>query len=64
VLLKPARGGVKAGGAVRMVAKLAGITSLTGKLLRRTNNKLNIARATLEALKKIKTRINTNHPGK
>jgi len=54
VLLKPARGGVKAGGPVRVVAKLSGITKLTGKLLRRTNNKVNIAMATLEALKKIR----------
>lgn len=56
VLLKPARGGVKAGGPVRVVAKLSGITHLTGKILRRTNNKVNIAMATIEALKKIKLR--------
>lgn len=56
VILKPARGGVKAGGPVRVVAKLLGITSLTGKLLKRTNNKLNIAMATIEALKKIKVK--------
>lgn len=56
VLLKPARGGVKAGGPVRVVAKLSGITRLTGKLLRRTNNKVNIAMATLEALKKIRVK--------
>lgn len=54
VLLKPAKGGVKAGGPVRVVAKLAGIKALTGKLIRRTNNKINIARATLEALKTLK----------
>src|SRR5258708_37461315 len=45
VILKPGRGGVKAGGPVRVVAKLAGITGLTGKLIERTNNKLNIAQA-------------------
>ena len=56
VLLKPAKGGVKAGGPVRVVAKLAGIKSLTGKLIRRTNNKINIARATIEALKKLPVR--------
>jgi small subunit ribosomal protein S5 len=55
VLLKPARGGVKAGGPVRVVAKLSGITRLTGKLLRRTNNKVNIAMATIEALKKLRS---------
>ena len=54
VILKPSKGGVKAGGPVRVVAKLAGITSLTGKLVERTNNKVNIAMATIEALKKLK----------
>ena len=54
VMLKPAKGGVKAGGPVRVIAKLLGMTSLTGKLIERTNNKLNIAMATLEALKKIR----------
>ena len=56
VLLKPARGGVKAGGPVRVVAKMSGITALTGKLLGRTNNKVNIAMATIEALKKIRVK--------
>jgi len=54
VVLKPSKSGVKAGGPVRVLAKLAGITSLTGKLISRTNNKLNIAKATIEALKKLK----------
>ena len=54
VILKPGRGGVKAGGPVRVVAKLAGITGLTGKLIERTNNKLNIAQATIKALRMIK----------
>ncbi len=56
VLLKPARGGVKAGGPVRVVAKLSGITKLTGKLLRRTNNKVNIAMATISALQKLRSK--------
>lgn len=56
VLLKPAKGGVKAGGSVRVIAKLSGMTGLTGKLVRRTNNKLNIAMATLKALQKLKTK--------
>lgn len=56
VILKPARGGIKAGGPVRVVAKLSGMTGLTGKLVERTNNKLNIAMATLEALKKLKVK--------
>lgn len=54
VILKPAKGGVKAGGPVRVVAKLSGITSLTGKLVERTNNKVNIAMATLKAFQKIR----------
>lgn len=54
VVLKPSKGGIKAGGAVRTVAQLAGISALTGKLLSRTNNKLNIARATLAALAKLR----------
>lgn len=54
VILKPAKGGVKAGGPVRVVAKLSGMTGLTGKLVRRTNNKLNIAMATLKALRMLR----------
>lgn len=62
VLLKPARGGVKAGGPVRVVAKLSGITRLTGKLLERTNNKVNIAMATIEALKKLRVKDKVFNP--
>lgn len=54
VILKPSKSGVKAGGPVRVVAKLVGITSLTGKLISRTNNKINIAQATVDALKSIR----------
>ena len=59
VLLKPARpgNGVKAGGPVRAVAKLSGIDNITAKLLSRTNNKINIARATIKALGQIRTKI-------
>jgi len=53
VIIKPSRSGIKAGGPVRVVAQLAGIQSLTGKLIRRTNNKLNIAMATICALDKL-----------
>ena len=56
VVLKPSKSGVKAGGPVRVLAKLAGITSLTGKLISRTNNKINIAKATIEALKKLRAK--------
>jgi len=54
VILKPSKGGVKAGGPVRVVARMAGITSLTGKLTERTNNKLNIAMATIKALQQLR----------
>jgi small subunit ribosomal protein S5 len=54
VILKPSKGGIKAGGAVRTVAQLAGISALTGKLISRTNNKLNIARAAIAALAKLR----------
>jgi len=56
VMLKPARlgSGVKAGGPVRVILKLAGIENITSKILSRTTNKINIARATIGALKKLK----------
>lgn len=56
VLLKPAPegSGVKAGGPVRVIAKLAGIQNITAKLIERTGNKINIARETIEALRSLK----------
>ncbi|OGZ33818.1 MAG: 30S ribosomal protein S5 [Candidatus Portnoybacteria bacterium RIFCSPLOWO2_12_FULL_39_9] len=59
VLLKPgAKGrGLVAGGAVRTVCDLAGIKNISAKILGRTKNKLNNARATIEALTKLKTPI-------
>lgn len=56
IILKPASEGrgVIAGGAVRVVCTLAGIKSISAKILGRTSNKLNNARATMEALKKLK----------
>lgn len=52
VLLKPAPegSGIIAGGAVRAVADLAGIRNLSSKILSRSPNKLNNARAALAAL--------------
>lgn len=56
VLLKPGvRGrGIVAGGAVRTVCDLAGYKDISAKILSRSTNKLNIALATINAIKKIK----------
>ncbi|MCX6813865.1 MAG: 30S ribosomal protein S5 [Candidatus Azambacteria bacterium] len=56
VLLKPAGDGrgIVAGGPVRAVVSLAGIINITSKILGTTTNKLNNARAAIEALKKLK----------
>ena len=53
VILKPAREGhgLMAGGAVRIVLKLAGVRDATAKCLGTTTNKLTTAMATVEALK-------------
>jgi small subunit ribosomal protein S5 len=51
VSIMPAPGkGIIAGSAVRMVLELAGITEVSSKILSRSKNKLNIARATIKAL--------------
>jgi len=56
VLLKPQKKGkgLVAGGVVRIICTLAGIKNISSKLLGRTGNKLNNARATIEAFKKLK----------
>lgn len=56
IRLKPAPEGhgLVAGGPIRVIAELAGIKSLTAKVLGRTPNKLNNACAAIEALKKLK----------
>lgn len=56
VFVKPAPPGrgIIAGGAVRVICDLAGYKDVIGKMISRTNNKLNNARATIEALKSIK----------
>lgn len=55
ILLRPAREGrgLIAGGPVRAVATLAGIQNLTAKILSRSPNKLNNAKAAIEALKQL-----------
>jgi len=52
VLIKPAHGrGLVAGSSVRNVLALGGITDVNAKLLSKTKNKLNNARAAMEALR-------------
>ncbi|MDA3839824.1 MAG: 30S ribosomal protein S5 [Patescibacteria group bacterium] len=55
ILFKPARKGkgVIAGGAVRIILELAGVTNITSKILG-TNNKVSIAKCTIEALSSLK----------
>ncbi|MDP3725833.1 MAG: 30S ribosomal protein S5 [bacterium] len=57
IILKPAREGrgLIAGGPIRVIADLAGIKNLTAKILGRTVNKVNNARATMQALGKLIT---------
>ncbi len=56
VLLKPKKKGrgLVAGGTVRVICSLAGIKNISSKILGRTANKLNNARATIKALKMLK----------
>ena len=56
ILLKPQKKGrgLVAGGAVRTICELAGIKNISSKILSGSKNKLNNARATIEALKKLK----------
>ena len=56
IMFKPAKEGrgIVAGGAVRAVVDLAGIKDIVSKSLG-TSNKLNVARATVEALKEVKS---------
>ena len=57
VMIIPAAGrGLVAGSSVRTVLELAGVNDVTAKLLSRSKNKLNNARATIEALKRLKTK--------
>ena len=52
----PSKGrGLVAGSAVRTVLDLAGVTDVVTKIHSRSKNKLTIARATVEALKKLRT---------
>jgi small subunit ribosomal protein S5 len=56
ILLKPQKKGrgLVAGGTVRVVCSLAGIQDISSKILSRTTNKLNNAKATMKALELLK----------
>jgi len=58
IMLKPQETGrgLVAGGAVRLICDLAGIKNVSSKILSGSKNKLNNARATMEALKMLRTR--------
>lgn len=58
VLLRPQRKGrgIVAGGTVRVICNLSGIEDISSKIISRTRNKLNIAKATIKAIKKLKFR--------
>ncbi|MEK7635172.1 MAG: 30S ribosomal protein S5 [Patescibacteria group bacterium] len=62
VSILPAPGkGIIAGSAVRVVLEMAGIKEVSSKILSRSKNKLNIARATIKALEQLKTeRVKSN----
>jgi small subunit ribosomal protein S5 len=54
VTIRPSPGrGLVAGSSVRTVLELAGVTDVTGKLLSRSHNQVNNARAAIEALRQI-----------
>ncbi|KRM50025.1 30S ribosomal protein S5 [Lactobacillus jensenii] len=63
ILLKPAEAGsgVAAGGAVRIVMDMAGIADITSKSLG-SNTPINVVRATIDGLKKLKTREDVLKP--
>ena len=55
VLLKPKKtGSLVAGGAVRVVCDLLGIERISAKIISRSRNPLNVAKATLTGLEKLK----------
>lgn len=54
VNIRPSKSrGLVAGASVRLVLELAGVTDVTSKVLSRSRNKLNNARAAIEALKQL-----------
>ena len=55
VMIQPAPGrGLVAGSSVRTVLEMGGVKDVTAKIFSRSKNKLNNARAAVEALKELK----------
>lgn len=57
IMLKPAPkgSGIIAGGAVRVVLELAGVSNVSSKIVGKTKNKVTIVKATFEALKGLRS---------
>ncbi|MDQ3075623.1 MAG: 30S ribosomal protein S5 [bacterium] len=63
IMLMPNKGrGLVAGTVLRDIAKLAGIKDITGKVIGGTKNKLNNAKAVMQALLKISTKYTKSAP--
>lgn len=58
ILLKPQRKGrgLVAGGTVRVICALAGVKDISSKIIGKTGNKINNAKATILAIKKLKVK--------
>lgn len=58
IILRPAKEGtgIIAGGAVRAICDVVGLKNITGKITGKSTNKINIALATVEALKDMRPR--------
>jgi len=63
LLLKPQKKGrgLVAGGTIRVICDLVGIKNISAKMLSNTKNKINNAKATLKALKKLKIQNPKEH---
>ena len=58
ILLKPQKKGrgLVAGGTIKIICDLAGIKNISSKIISRSRNRINNAKATIEALKKLKAK--------
>lgn len=63
VFLKPSKKGhgIIAGGVIRTICELGGIKDITAKIISRSGNKINNARAALRAFRKISQILKTQH---